>query len=257
MVNLLLACIDPVEWARLNSTLDQKTPVNKRARRLLPLAAALSLTCSSVSCYATAEWEYKAGQVVNVDQGLSPDRRYAIAATEDATGKFSLLLIDGITRKRIGPLMEVTEPLDTAPEAFHAEWAPDSRHVAIWYRTDRHIQNLFIYRIENRRAYPVTGPDLLNLAARTTSTHDLDIHSAVYSVKWRDAGHFAMSKSGNIRLAEGDKTTITALGKFGRFDSDAPNDINFSIDAVCELANDDRYRVLSFVPGAFWKGAAL
>ena len=141
--------------------------------------------------------------------------------------------------------------MDTAPEAFHAEWAPDSRHVAIWYRIDRHLQDLLIYRIENRRAFQVTGPDLLQLAAPSVFVEKLDIPSAFYSLRWQAAGKFLLIEQGNIHLPEGENATLQALGKYGKADPDTSSYINYSIEAACELASDDRYRVLSLNPGQF------
>lgn len=216
------------------------------------IAGFIAASYSPASCYATAEWEYKLGQIVNINHGLSPDRRFAVAATEDQSGKFSLLLIDGASRNKIQPLGGVAGPLDTAPEAFHAEWAPDSRHVAIWYRVDRHLEDFLMYRIENRRAYAVSGPEsFIELIAPSTRNDSVEIQACAYSLKWRDANHFMMAEFGDIHFAEGDKTMVKALGKYGQPESDAPNYAKYSVEAVCELARDDRFRVLSLTPGAF------
>src|SRR5207244_3186280 len=64
-------------------------------------------------------------------------------------------------QKNIGQLEEVATGLDSAPQAYHAHWAPDSKHVGITSRADRHWADNAIYRIENRRAYPVKTPELL------------------------------------------------------------------------------------------------
>ena len=65
------------------------------------------------------------------------------------------------TKKLIGQLEEVATGLDSAPDAYHAHWAPDSKHVGITSRADRHWADNAIYRIENRRAYPVKTPELI------------------------------------------------------------------------------------------------
>jgi hypothetical protein len=67
--------------------------------------------------------------------------------------------MDALTGKKIGPLEEIKDPLDTAATAYYAEWAPDSSRVAITYRADRHIAVTIVYRIANRRAYLVTEAD--------------------------------------------------------------------------------------------------
>jgi hypothetical protein len=66
---------------------------------------------------------------------------------------------------KIGPLEEIgPDILDTAPDAYTAKWSAESRHVALFYRAARHILAMRLYRVENRRAYPVVGPALLNAA---------------------------------------------------------------------------------------------
>jgi hypothetical protein len=64
-------------------------------------------------------------------------------------------------KKLIGQPEEVATGRDSAPDAYHAHWAPDSKHVGIMSRADRHWADNAIYRIENRRAYPVKTPELL------------------------------------------------------------------------------------------------
>src|SRR5689334_17207796 len=86
--------------------------------------------------WGVAEWHGQPGQYIAIENGLAPNRRLAIAAHEDQTGRFGLFLQDRETQRPIAEVAIVLEPLDTAPEAFHAEWAPDSHHVAIWHRID-------------------------------------------------------------------------------------------------------------------------
>lgn len=69
-----------------------------------------------------------------------------------------LYLMDGKTGKKIGPLEEVQDMLDTAADAFIAEWSADSRQVAITYRIERRESATIRYRIENGRARRLSGP---------------------------------------------------------------------------------------------------
>jgi hypothetical protein len=39
--------------------------------------------------------------------------------------------------------------LDTGPGAYHALWSADSRHVAVWFRSDRHVAELNLYRTKS------------------------------------------------------------------------------------------------------------
>lgn len=77
------------------------------------------------------------------------------------SGDFGIYLKDAQTKKLIGQLQDVANDLDSAPDAYHAHWAPDSKHVGVSSRTDRHLTRNIIYRIENRRAYVVETPQLM------------------------------------------------------------------------------------------------
>lgn len=113
------------------------------------------------SAYATSNHEYRPDEFVVIENGKSPNGQYAIAAHGEGElgyDNFHLYLMDGKTGKKIGPLEEVTETLDTGADAFEAKWSPDSLQVSISYRIDRHASVIIRYRIENRRAYRLSGP---------------------------------------------------------------------------------------------------
>ena len=115
----------------------------------------------AISAFATSNYEYKQGEYVTVTNGTSPDGRYAIATHGEGDlgyDNWHVYLMDAQTGKKIGPLEEITDPLDTAADAYVAKWSADSSKVAITYRADRHVAVTIIYRIANRRAYRVSGP---------------------------------------------------------------------------------------------------
>jgi hypothetical protein len=64
--------------------------------------------------------------------------------------------------RKIMPLDDISSQnnLDTGPDAYHAQWSADSRHVAVGFRFDRHQVQRNLYAIENRRARLVAGPSL-------------------------------------------------------------------------------------------------
>src|SRR5271165_3148647 len=110
---------------------------------------------------ATSNYEYKPGEYVTITEGVSPDGRYALATHGEGDlgyDNWHVYLMNAQTGKRIGPLEEITDPLDTAADAYVAQWSPDSSTVAITYRADRHVAVKIVYRIANRRAYLVSGP---------------------------------------------------------------------------------------------------
>jgi hypothetical protein len=128
---------------------------------LYALLAGLAAIMLATGAKATSNYKYKLNEYVVVNQGRSPDGRYSIATHgdgEDGYEHFHVYLMDAQKGKTIGPLEEIVETLDTGADAFNARWSGDSRQVAISYRADRHVMMTIRYRIENSRAYRISGP---------------------------------------------------------------------------------------------------
>jgi hypothetical protein len=130
------------------------------APRLILLASIFLLPTALV--LATSNYEYGPNEYVTVSNGISPDGKWAITARgggELGYDNFHLYLTDGITGKKIGPLEEIKETLDTGADAFAAKWSRDSEQVIIVYRVDRHAPLKAVsYRISGRRARRIKGP---------------------------------------------------------------------------------------------------
>ena len=120
------------------------------------------LLWTATSALATSNYEYGTNEYVTVANGISPDGRYAITAHgegELGDENFHLYLTDAVTGKKIGPLEEIVETLDTGAGAFAARWSKDSREVTIVYRIDRHEPlKAVTYLIEGRRAKTMHAP---------------------------------------------------------------------------------------------------
>lgn len=133
--------------------------MSAKARAFL-LLIALS-AAAIVSASATSNHHYGPDEYAVVDGGLSPDRKYSIAAHgggEFGYDNFHIYLMNTATGKKIGPLEEIKETLDTGADAFYAKWSSDSTEVAIRYRVDRHEALEVRYRIEKGRAHVLKGP---------------------------------------------------------------------------------------------------
>jgi hypothetical protein len=210
-----------------------------------------AILTSGPQIFATADWRYKVGQFVPIENGLSPNQAYTVAAHEDERGSFGIFLVNAHTKKNLGPLQEVAEFFDTAPAAFHAEWAPDSRHLAIWYRVHRHLNRLAIYRVENDRVYSITGPSLLLRISPELTLVEPGIDVAFHSLRWQTNSRFLLHEEGIIRHVTA--RILRAIGSFGQLDTGSVQageipSANYAIDATCELATDDRYRILTVSP---------
>ena len=127
--------------------------------KIFLLGSAILLLISSAAL-ATFNYEYGDDEYVTISNGISPDRRTAITTHGEGDmgyEKFHVYLFHALTGKKIGPLEEIVEPLDTGAGAFGAKWASDSSAVTIVYRVDRHAPLKSItYRLANGRAIPAT-----------------------------------------------------------------------------------------------------
>lgn len=227
---------------------------------------------------ATATYDYKPGEFLVIDGGTSPDKKFSIVSGENKAGEFGVYLRDAHTKKLIGQLEEVATGLDSAPDAYHAHWAPDSKHVGITSRADRHWGINSIYRIENRRAYPVKTPELLchavpefchltkELGGALTSdeiyadygtpkpwkARQNSSYSAI--VKWISPTRFVVSEESQWQVKERDPSAT--LGQYGEaekleHESGDSNDLYhvwFDAEGECELLPADKTRVLSTQP---------
>jgi hypothetical protein len=239
-------------------------------------AIALALSLAFVAhAGATATYDYKPGQFLVIDGGTSPDKKFSIVAGESKSGDFGVYLRDAQTKKLIGQLEEVATELDSAPDAFHAHWAPDSKHVGVSSRADRHLTHNVIYRIENRRAYLVETPQLIchavpefcglqkELGGPVTLDSD-DYYDKPWKVrqnesyseitKWISPTHFVVSEESQWQVKERDPSAT--LGQYGEaekleHESDEPvvrYHVWFDAEGECELLPADKTRVLSTQP---------
>ena len=238
------------------------------------IALALSLGFV-VHVGATATYDYKPGQFLVIDGGTSPDKKFSIVSGENKAGEFGVYLRDAHTKKLIGQLEEVATELDSAPDAYHAHWAPDSKHVGVSSRADRHLTHNVIYRIENRRVSVVETPQLMchavpefcglqkELAGPVTLDSD-DYYDKPWKVrqnesyseitKWISPTRFVVSEESQWQVKERDPSAT--LGQYGeaeklKDESDEPAvlyHVWFDAEGECELLPNDQSRVLNTQP---------
>ena len=97
----------------------------------------------------------------------SPDKQFAVAVFPHGADTFDeadlvVLLIDGLTGRRIGPL----EKVDSSGGGYGAsesnvdcEWSQDSSLLIVSFRCGRLMHASQVYRMKGRRAVPVSLPD--------------------------------------------------------------------------------------------------
>ena len=243
------------------------------------MRAAIALGLAFVAhAGATAMYDYKPGEFLVIDSGTSPDKKFSIVSGENKSGEFGVYLRDAQTKKLIGQLEEVATGLDSAPDAYHAHWAPDSKHVGITSRVDRHWADNAIYRIENPRAYPVKTPELLCHAVPEFCQLTKELGGAltedqIYAedtvgkpwkarqnssfskiVKWISSTRFVVSEESQWQVKERDPSAT--IGHYGEVETleDESNEsaalyhVSFDAEGECELLPANKTRVLSTQP---------
>lgn len=114
----------------------------KLIKHLFALASPASVTLlySVDLTQATANHDYKRGEYLVVRDGNSPDKHFSIAshgAGELGNGNFHVYLMAEPAHAKIAPLDDIgpDNTLDAAPDAYHAAWSADSRHVSVSFRS--------------------------------------------------------------------------------------------------------------------------
>ncbi len=212
---------------------------------------------------ATATYQYRKNELAIIESGLSPDKRYSVAAHgegEYGSDDFHLYLMREPGHRKIGVLEEVgPDILDSAPDAYSAAWSADSRHVAIHYRADRHMYAMVLYRIDGGRAVAVTGPNLFDTVSKqATRAQRENWRVSSVSLTWLGANRFRLKERRYFEF--GTPALAQSLGEFGRTlpaekgvkQTDPPRyEVEFSAEAECDLAARNSYRIISVKPGAF------
>jgi len=239
----------------------------------IAFAAAVLSIATATRLSATAEYDYKPGEFLVAKDGLSPNKQFAIVCGDN---KFGVYLMDAKTRELLGELGEVAKGLDTAPEAYRVHWSPDSKHVGICSREERHSAANIIYRIENRQAHFVESPDLrchavpdfCQLEDKSTKEADAEKNGietdAIWKIqqtaagseikKWLSPTRFIVFEDSEFKVKQEDPSP--SLGKYAKVEKVNPNSdsgvdvyrISFKAEGECELLPGDKFRVMSTHP---------
>jgi hypothetical protein len=229
---------------------------------LLAISAALILTCVGlpVPAGATSVYDYKPKEYVIVDGGLAPNKHLSIAA--NGYRSFHVYLMAEPAHKPIATLASIDNNaiLDTGPSAYHAVWSPDSRHVAVHFRSDRHVLTMLLYEIRSSSPHLLDTPSLFGAATKLPdSSDDFEIRSDVTYLTWLSPTTFALKEQRTLEIkAPGLPEKLGPYGKpdDGAADGSAGNQpaqhfIKFSAEATCRVVPGRGYRILELKPGAF------
>jgi hypothetical protein len=227
---------------------------------LLATSVALVLSCIGIPVRATSVYDYKPKEYVIVDGGLAPNKHLAIAA--NGYGGFHVYLMAEPAHTPIAALASIDNDaiLDTGAGAYHAVWSPDSRHVAVHFRSDRHVLTMLLYEIRGGRPHLTDTPSLFGAATKLPdSSDDFDVRSDVTYLTWLSPTTFALKEQRTLEInALG---LPEKLGPYGKPDDEtaggggnnepARHFIKFSAEATGQVVPGRGYRILDIKPGTF------
>jgi len=249
--------------------------VNRKLRPGLAIVIAIATLSIAIvtRLSATAEYEYKPGEYLVAKDGLSPNKQFAIVCGDN---KFGVHLMDAKTKEILGELEEVAKGLDTGSEAYRVHWSPDSKHVGICSREERHYATNVIYRIENRLAFVVETPELrchavpdfCRLEEKLSDEEKAEKKGvetdAIWKIqqnaggseikKWLSPTRFILFEDSEFKVKEHDPSA--SVGKYAKVEKGKSYDgsdvdiyrLWFKAEGECELVPGDKSRVISTHP---------
>ncbi len=235
-----------------------------KCSRVLVLSAAMAAALLPLRAHATANYSYKKHEYRIIAGGIAPNRRLSIAAHgsgEFGYDGFHLYLMAEPAHRKLARLQRTGQDsiLDTAADAFHAQWAADSGRVAVLFRAERHVIAVRLYVISHRRRYLSPGPDLLDEVLKKGSgpPADYSLRASHSDFAWLSAKRFVLKED---RILAASSELARRLGAFAKLiPGNGPPEqkppelqlIHFSADAICELGRRHGYRILELKPGGF------
>jgi hypothetical protein len=228
----------------------------------LAISAWMILAGTADPANATANHAYKKTEYPIIASGSAPSKLLSISSHgggELGNDNFHLYLMAEPAHKIMARFEAIDSDniLDTAPDAFHAEWSADSRHVAVLFRADRHVLTMQLYEIRDRRPHLISGPDLLGKVIKSAAitADDYRLRSSVTALAWLSPTRFALKERD---LLSADSPELgRKIGKFGKPNTPAEDAqagayfVDFSAQAVGELGPGNKYRILQLKPGPF------
>lgn len=222
---------------------------------LTVLATFLALATSPVR--ATDEHTYTRDEYAIIQNGLAPNQRMSLASHGDGDGgrdNFHVWLMAEPSHRRLGRLDDIgsSNNPDTGPHAHRAMWAPDSRHVGVNWRSNRHVLELNLYAAENGRTRLISGPSLFRDVTSRDVGSEENFGYRVSTIEWIGPRRFRLSE--HHRFKTGNPGFMRLIGRYGKvkdtFD-DGRSMVEFSAEADCVLIPGDRYRIVDLRVGKF------
>jgi hypothetical protein len=204
---------------------------------------------------ATSEHDYAKGEYAIIRDGLAPNKRMSLASHGEGEGgaaNFHVWLMAEPRHRKLVALDEIGSDnnLDSAPDAYHAFWSKNSRHVAVAFRSSRHEIQLNLYRVGDRRATLIKGPNLFHAVTGREAVDDDGLRQRIFAIDWRGGNRFRLREYRSFIAP--DDNLAKLFGAYGRV-TDKLDDgkvvVEFSAEAECEVLSGDTYRIVARRPG--------
>ncbi len=171
-------------------------------RLVIACLFSLLLLLAAESAVATDNYSYKAHEYATISDGRSPDGRWSIAAHgggDYGYNGFDLYLMREPAHIMVAPL-RVGEHLDTAPLSNIALWSPDSAHVVLLYRIDRHVLDLRLFAVADGKVQPMRVPMPFDVVAKPHLKKGVqyEVFSRLYRVTWRQADRLILAETDTL-----------------------------------------------------------
>ena len=225
-------------------------------RAVLSVLAAFLAFGRAPAC-ATDEHTYAKDEYAVIRDGLSPDKKMSLASHGNGDGgneNFHVWLMAEPTHRKLMRLPGIGPDgiLDTGPNAYHAFWSADSQHVAVTYRSERHVVELNLYEVEGRRARLMSDPSLFkDVTSRETARGD-DVRRSVPEFEWKEMRRFLLKERRLFVTSNaGFARMLGSYGRIGDKRDDGSFFVEFSAEADCVLISGHRYRIIDLRVGKF------
>jgi len=230
--------------------------------RILWATLAAFLALAAAPARATTEYDYAKGEYAIISRGLAPNGQMSLASHGDGDGgrdNFQVWLMTEPAHRKIVRLPGIGPEgiLDSGPTAYFASWSADSHHVAVTYRSNRHVVEFNLYevqdyKVQGRRIHLMSGRSLFrDVTGREVGSRE-DMRRSLPEVEWKGTRRFLLKES-RLFLTS-DPGFARMLGRYGRI-TDKRDDgsffVEFSAEADCVVLPGHRYRIVDLRVGEF------
>jgi len=160
---------------------------------------ALVLAGATAPVWATSNYDYKPNEYAVIDGGNAPNKQLSLAShgSQELGYGLHVYLMAEPAHKVIATLPGIDDSgiLDTAPSAYRAAWSPDCRHVAVHFRTERHVVTMLLFGLGDLRPHRVEVPKLFPIATGLREDSEtFGMRTDITELTWQSATSFTVTE---------------------------------------------------------------